>query len=86
MTSQSSSGHSLNNALSNTTLQIKHQGSAPFTVQASALPPGVLSNTQPGSVVMIPAHLMTQVSIKQMFKIFYESLLSSGKNFKFSGS
>ncbi|KAK8373216.1 hypothetical protein O3P69_015544 [Scylla paramamosain] len=31
------------------------------TLPASALPPGVLSNTQPGSVVMIPAHYMSQL-------------------------
>lgn len=39
-------------------------GSVPqtnLTLPASALPPGVLSNTQPGSVVMIPAHYMSQV-------------------------
>ncbi|XP_068228986.1 protein lin-54 homolog isoform X2 [Palaemon carinicauda] len=32
-----------------------------LTLPASALPPGVLSNTQPGSVVMIPAHYMSQL-------------------------
>ncbi|XP_050728721.1 protein lin-54 homolog isoform X1 [Eriocheir sinensis] len=39
-------------------------GSVPqtnLTLPASALPPGVLSNTQPGSVVMIPAHYMSQL-------------------------
>ncbi|XP_063595134.1 protein lin-54 homolog isoform X2 [Penaeus indicus] len=34
---------------------------ASLTLPASALPPGVLSNTQPGSVVMIPAHYMSQL-------------------------
>lgn len=37
---------------------------ASLTLPASALPPGVLSNTQPGSVVMIPAHYMSQVRVK----------------------
>ncbi|KAB7504579.1 hypothetical protein Anas_08239, partial [Armadillidium nasatum] len=52
--SSSSQDSNLNTTTNNISgLQIRPQGS--ITLPASALPPGVLSNAQPGSLVMIPA-------------------------------
>ncbi|CAL4141167.1 unnamed protein product, partial [Meganyctiphanes norvegica] len=50
-----------------------------MTLPASALPPGMLSNTQPGSVVMIPAHYMSQLQSGGTNSI-NSSVLSSANN------
>ncbi|KAB7500582.1 hypothetical protein Anas_14103 [Armadillidium nasatum] len=59
--SSSSQDSNLNTTTNNISgLQIRPQGS--ITLPASALPPGVLSNAQPGSLVMIPAQYFQNAS------------------------